>query len=83
MLEEKSNILRWLVCKVPSLRDSKVFRSEVVDCPKDTLRAYKLVEAEYPVLNELLILEKKSQKLDEVYAEWVQIKNQKIAHMGL
>ena len=49
----------WVVDKVPPLRDIEIFRSELVDCPKDTLRAYKVLEAAVPILKELSILEKR------------------------
>ena len=67
MSEEKRQILWWLVDKVPSLRVNENFHSEFVDCPKDRLQAYKLVEAADPVLNELSILEKrlKAEKSNE------------------
>ena len=59
MLEEKSNVLRWVVEKVPFLRDIEGFRTEVIDCGKNTVRAYKLVKAAKPVFNDLPKMEKK------------------------
>ena len=44
MLEEKSKVLRWVVDKVPDLRDIEDWRAVVVDYRKDALRAYKLWE---------------------------------------
>ena len=41
ILEEKSEVLRWLVEKVPFLRDIERFCTKLVDCPKETLRANK------------------------------------------
>ena len=59
MLEEKSKVLRWVVDKVPDLRDIEDCRAEVVDYRKDTMRWYKLLEDSVPIENELLELEKK------------------------
>ena len=59
MLEEKSEVLRWVVEKVPDLRDIKECRAVVVDYRKDTLRVYILFEDYVPIDNELLKLEKK------------------------
>ena len=59
MLEEKSKVLRWLVDKVPALRDIEDWRTEVVGYRKDALRGYKLLEDSVPIENELLELEKK------------------------
>ena len=59
MLEEKSKVLRWLVDKVPDLRDIEDCRSVVVDYRKNTLRVYKLLEDSVPIENKLLKLEKK------------------------
>ena len=59
MLEEKSKVLRWVVDKVPDLRDIEDCRAVVVDYRKDTLREYKLLEDSVPIENELLQLEKK------------------------
>ena len=59
MLEEKSTVLRWVVDKVPDLRDIEDCRAVVGDYWKDTLRAYKLLEDSVPIGNELLKLEKK------------------------
>ena len=44
MLEEKSKVLRWVVDKVPDLRDIEYCRAVVVDYRKDTLRWYKILE---------------------------------------
>ena len=41
MLEEKSKVLRWVIDKVPDLRDIEECRALVVDYRKDTLRVYK------------------------------------------
>ena len=59
MLEEKSKVLRWVVDKVPDLRDIENCRAVVVDYRKDTLRWYKLLEDSVPIENELLEIEKK------------------------
>ena len=59
MLEEKGKVLRWVVDKVPDLRDIEDCRAVVVDYQKDTLRWYKLMEDSVPIENELLELEKK------------------------
>ena len=59
MLEEKTKVLRWLVGKVPDLRDNEDCRAVVVDYRKDTLREYKLLEYSVPIENEFLKLEKK------------------------
>ena len=53
LLEEKSKVLRWVVEKVPFLRDIEGFRTEVVDCRKYKVRAYKLVEAPKPFFDDL------------------------------
>ena len=58
MLEEKSKVLRWVVDKVPDLRDIEKCRAVVVDYRKKTLRAYKLLEDSVPIENELLNLKK-------------------------
>ena len=42
MLEEKSKVLRWVVDKVPDLRDIEDCCAVVVDYRKDTFRLYKL-----------------------------------------
>ena len=67
ILEEKSKVLRWLVEKVPFLRDIERFRKEFDESRKDPLRAYKLVEATKPNYNELSKLEKnlKSENLSD------------------
>ena len=59
MLEEKSKVLRWVVDKVPDLRDIEGWRAVVVDYRKDALRGYKLVEDSVLIGNEFLELEKK------------------------
>ena len=59
MLEEKYKVLRWVVDKVPDLRDIEDCRAVVVDYRKDTLQGYKLLEDSVPIENELLKLEKK------------------------
>ena len=51
--------MRWVVDKVPDLRDIEDCRAVVVDYRKDTLRWYKLLEDSVPIENELLELEKK------------------------
>ena len=51
--------MRWVVEKVRFLRDIEICRTEFVDCRKDTLRAYKLLEAHKQIYNELSKLEKK------------------------
>ena len=53
MLEEKSKVLRWVVDKVPDLRDIEDSLAAVVDYRKDTLRGYKLLEDSVPIENEL------------------------------
>ena len=47
MLEEKSKVLRWVVDKVPDLRDIEDCRAVVVDYRKDTLRWYKLISLRF------------------------------------
>ena len=59
MLEEKSKVLRWVVDKVPDIRDIEDCRAVVVDYRKHTLRGYKLLEDSVPIENESLKLEKK------------------------
>ena len=59
MLEEESKVLRWVVDKVPDLRDIEDCRAVVIDYRKDTLRVYKLMKGSVPIVNELLKLEKK------------------------
>ena len=59
MLEEKSKVLRWVVDKVPDLRDIQDCRAVVVDYRKDTLRWYNILEDSVPIESELLKLEKK------------------------
>ena len=59
MLEAKSKVLRWVVDKVPDLRDIEDCRAVVVDYRKDTLREHKLLEDSVPIENELLELETK------------------------
>ena len=54
MLEEKSKVLRWVVDKVPDLRDIVDCRAVVVDYRKDTFRGYKLLEGSVPIENKLL-----------------------------
>ena len=51
--------MRWVVDKVPDLRDIEECRAVVVDYRKDALRAYNLLEDSVPIENELLKLEKK------------------------
>ena len=59
MLEENSKVLRWVVEKLPFLRDIEGFRTEVIDCRNNTVFAYKLVEAAKPIFNDLPKMEKK------------------------
>ena len=59
MLEEKSKVLRWVVDKVPDLRDIEDCRAVVVDYRKDTLRWYSMLEDSVPIESELVELEKK------------------------
>ena len=59
MLEEKSKVLRWVVDKVPDIRDIEDCRAVVVDYRKHTLRGYKPLEDSVPIENDLLKLEKK------------------------
>ena len=51
--------MRWVVDKVPDLRDIEDCGAVVVDYRKNTLRWYKLLEDSVPIENELLELEKK------------------------
>ena len=57
MLEEKSKVLRWVVGKVPDLRDIEDCCEVIVDYRKNTLRGYKLLEDFVPIEDELLNLE--------------------------
>ena len=59
MLEEKSIVLRWVVDKVPDLRDIEDCRAVVVDYRKDTLLWYKLLADYVPIGDEFSELEKK------------------------
>ena len=59
MLEEKRKVLRWVVDKVPDLRDIENCRAIVFDYRKDTLRLYKLLGDYVSIKNELLELEEK------------------------
>ena len=59
MLEEKSKVLRWVVDKVPDLRDIGDWHAVVVDYLKDALRGYKLMEDSVLIGNEFLKLGKK------------------------
>ena len=59
MLEEKSKVLRWVVDKVPDLRDIEDCRAVNVDYRKDTFRVYKFLEDSDPIEIELLKPEKK------------------------
>ena len=59
MLEEKSKVLRWVVDKVPDLRDIEDCRAVVVDYRKDILRWYSMLEDSVPIESELVELEKK------------------------
>ena len=43
MLEEKSEVLRWVDDKVSDLRDIEDCRAVVIDYRKNTLRAYKII----------------------------------------
>ena len=51
--------MRWVVDKVPDLRDIEDCRAVVVDYRKDTMRVYKLLKGSVPIENELLKLDKK------------------------
>ena len=42
IVEEKSKVLRWVVEKMPFLRDIESLRTGVFNCRKDTLRLYKI-----------------------------------------
>ena len=53
MLEEKSKNLRWVVGKVPFLRDIEIFRTELFGCWKRTFRACKSVKTVVSILSEL------------------------------
>ena len=44
ILEEKSKVLRWVVEKVPFLRDIENLHTEVFVCRKDTLRLYTMLK---------------------------------------
>ena len=59
MLEEKSKVLRWVVDKVPDLRDIEDCRAVVVDDREDTLRWYKLLADYVPIGDQLSEFEKK------------------------
>ena len=58
MLEEKSNVLPWIVDKVPFLRNLESCCTAVVDYRKAILRAYNLEEVAVNVFNEVLNFEK-------------------------
>ena len=58
MLENVKD-LRWVVDKVPFLRDIERFRKEFVGYCEDTFRAYKTVKTAHPIESELSILEEK------------------------
>ena len=60
ILKEKSKVLRLVVEKMPFLRDIQIYRTDFVDCRKDTLRAYKLTEAHKQIYNELSELEEEN-----------------------
>ena len=57
MIEEKSKDLRWVVDKVPFLRDIEMFRTEFLSHWKDVFR--KSVKTAAPIVSELTNLEKK------------------------
>ena len=59
MLEEKSKFLRWLVDKVPYLRDIEMFRTAFSGYCEDTFWAYKTVKTAQPIFNKLTILKNK------------------------
>ena len=59
LLEEKSKFLQWVVEEVRFLHDIEGFRTEVIDCRKDTVCAYNLVEAGKLIFNDLPKMEKK------------------------
>ena len=59
MLEEKRKVLRWVVDKVPDLRDIENCRAIVFNDRTDTLRLYKLLGDYVSIRNELLELEDK------------------------
>ena len=59
LFEEKSKVLRWVVDKVPDLRDLEDCRAVVVDYRKDTLQRYKLLEDSVPIEIEMLKIENK------------------------
>ena len=59
MLEEMKKVLRWVVDKVPDLRDIEDCRAVVVNYRKDTLRLYQLLEDSDQIGNELLELQEK------------------------
>ena len=66
MSEEKSKVLRWVVDKVPDLRDIEDCHAVVVDYRKFTLRWYKLLEDSVPIENQLLARKKlKSESLSD------------------
>ena len=60
MLEEKGKYSRWVVDKVPFLRDIKHCCRDVANCRENKLRASKLVEAVASILIELSKMEKNS-----------------------
>ena len=57
MLEEKSEVFRWVVDKVPFLRDIEMFRTHFSGYCEDPFRAYKTVKAAHPIVSELTNLE--------------------------
>ena len=59
MLEEKSKVLRWVVDKIPFLRDTEMFRTDFSGNCEDTFRAYKTVKAAHPIFSKLTDLENK------------------------
>ena len=58
MLQEKSKVLRWVVDKVPFLREIESSCTEFVGYLKDIFPAYKSVKAACSIVNELSNLEK-------------------------
>ena len=59
MLEEKSKVFRWVVDKVPFLRDIEMLRTHFSGYCEDPLWAYKTVKAAHPIFNELTNLKNK------------------------
>ena len=93
------SVLRWVVDKVPDLRDIEDWRAVVVDYRKDALRGYNLLEDSVPIelekkLKAEILSESEKQilcdqaerlleKLDENFAECLRILKTEACHYGL